>query len=197
MLFMSFMVKYEQLMKEKGKIAFIVPRYVESSAGGAEVACRHFAEKLKSMKGIPTEILTTCAEDHFTWLNIYPEGSFEKNGVTIRRFPVDKRKNGKEFDKLAIQLLFKQKISREEEQFFFNNNLNSQKLYDFIQTHEKEYAFFIFMPYLFGLAVNGSRLCPDKTLLVPCLHNEPYAKLSLIKNMFQNVKGIICNSPPE
>ncbi|MCK5707240.1 MAG: glycosyltransferase family 4 protein [Candidatus Aureabacteria bacterium] len=184
-------------MKTNKKIAFISPRYLQSSAGGAEVACRLFAENLAFFKGITTEILTTCAEDHFTWLNKHSEGSFKKNGVTVRRFKVNERKETHKFDQIAQKLYYKQKISFEEEKFFFDNNLNSQHLYDFIKEQKDNYAFFIFMPYLFGLTVNGAQICPKKTLLIPCLHNEPFAKLQMINKIFQISKGIICNAPPE
>ncbi|MBN1520999.1 MAG: glycosyltransferase family 4 protein [Candidatus Aureabacteria bacterium] len=178
-------------------IAFISPRYIEASAGGAEVACRLFAENLHREKGVSTEILTTCAEDHYTWLNVHKEGNFEKNGVLVRRFSVDTRKETGKFDKIAERLFYKQDITAEEERFFFDNNLNSQGLYEFIKKHADDYAFFIFVPYLFGLTVNGSRLVPEKTLLIPCLHDEPYAKLPLVRKTLSSVKGIICNSLPE
>ena len=179
------------------KIAFIIPRYVESSAGGAEVACRHFAEKLKSQKGIPTEILTTCAEDNSTWKNTKDPGSVEKNGILVRFFPVEERKNPGEYLSAVLKNDAKQKLTPIEEDFYFNNNVNSESLYRFIKEHGEEYAFFIFTPYLFGTTVNGAKIHPHKTLIRPCFHDESYARMSSIKKMFQDVLGIICNSPME
>ena len=101
------------------KIAFVTPRYLQASAGGAEVACRLFAENLKRFKGIDTEILTTCAENHFTWENVHKEGAFEKNGIVIRRFRVDKRKNENGFFEVSQKLANKVPVSLEEERIFF------------------------------------------------------------------------------
>ncbi len=179
------------------KIAFVSPRYVEASAGGAEVACRLFAENLRARKGIKTEILTTCAEDHFTWKNVHKEGAFEKNGVTIRRFKTDKRENEPEFLNISNKLSQKIPISRDEEEIFFKNNLNSSDLYDYLEKNKDSYDFVVFLPYLFGLSIYGSRICRDNGLILPCLHNEPYAKLDMVREMLRNAKGIICNSPPE
>ncbi|MBN1522560.1 MAG: hypothetical protein JW928_08505, partial [Candidatus Aureabacteria bacterium] len=178
-------------------VAFITPRYVEASAGGAEVACRFFAEKLTLIKGIPAEILTTCAEDHYSWKNFHQPGEFKKNDVTVRRFPADDRKNPDMYGAAAVKLEAKKKLSLEEEDFIFNNNINSQALYEFIRRHQKDYAFFIFTPYLFGTTVNGTKICPEKTLIRPCFHNEPYARTLRVKEMFRRVRGILCNSPPE
>ena len=178
-------------------IAFIIPRYVDSTAGGAETACRHFAEKLKSMKGIPTEILTTCAESNTAWENVKAPGVRKINDIPVHFFPVDERENPERYLSTLFRLDDKKELSQEEEEFFFNNNVNSRKLYEFIKENQNKYAFFVFTPYLFGTTVNGAKVCPQKTLIRPCFHNESYARMRPVPRMLQSVKGIICNSPPE
>jgi glycosyltransferase involved in cell wall biosynthesis len=52
-------------------------------------------------------------------------------------------------------------------------------------------------PYLFGLTYFAAQIRPEKTLLVPCLHDEGFAYVRSIKEMFSRVAGIMFNSEPE
>jgi len=50
---------------------------------------------------------------------------------------------------------------------------------------------------LFGLTINGIKICPEKSMLIPCLHEENFAYLDCIKKTFQSARKILFNSPPE
>ena len=52
------------------RLAFVVQRYGLEINGGAEVHCRQLAERMS--RHMHVEVLTTCAEDHYTWRNVYP-----------------------------------------------------------------------------------------------------------------------------
>jgi glycosyltransferase involved in cell wall biosynthesis len=52
-------------------------------------------------------------------------------------------------------------------------------------------------PYLFGMILQASRLVPDRFWLVPCLHDEPFARLQVVAAMFRSAKGCLFNSEPE
>jgi hypothetical protein len=52
-------------------------------------------------------------------------------------------------------------------------------------------------PYLFGLTYDVACEFADKTLLVPCFHNEPAAKLPALINAYEQVGGILYHSPEE
>ncbi|MGC8780466.1 MAG: glycosyltransferase family 1 protein, partial [Anaerolineae bacterium] len=67
------------------RLAFVVQRYGLEINGGSEVHCRQLAERLAAHMHV--EVLTTCAEDHYTWRNVYPAGAERVNGITVRRFP--------------------------------------------------------------------------------------------------------------
>ena len=60
-----------------------------------------------------------------------------------------------------------------------------------------EHSLFVFIPYLYGTTFFGSQIHPERTILIPCLHDEGYAKMSLVKDMIKEVKGICFNSFPE
>ncbi|WP_292379932.1 glycosyltransferase family 4 protein [Methanosarcina sp. UBA289] len=178
------------------KLAFVTPWY-GNIPGGAESECRRTVENLKK-HGVEVEILTTCVKEFLSdWsTNFYKEGTYDLNGVTIRRFMVRKRDTVR-FDKINYKLMRNLKISTEEEQIFMREMVNSPNLYSYISEHGTDYDYFLFIPYMFGTAYYGSRIYPEKSILIPCLHDESYAYLEIYKTMFENVKGIIFHAPPE
>src|SRR5438270_9399764 len=73
-------------MKREGRLGFVPSRYGPDVVGGAETVFREMSHSLAS-RGWDVEVLTTCAQDHFTWDNVYPAGVQDDEGVTVRRFP--------------------------------------------------------------------------------------------------------------
>jgi len=179
------------------KIAFVIPWYGENIPGGAEAECRGTAENLQKA-GIEVEILTTCVKEFSSNWNTdyYNEGTYQVNHIPVRRFSVRKRDTAL-FDSINYKLMQNQKISIEEEEIFIHEIINSNNLYNYIKDHGQEYEFFLFMPYMFGTTYYGSQIHPEKSILIPCLHDESYAHLSIYKKMFKQVAALIFLSEPE
>jgi len=178
------------------KIAFVIPWYGDIP-GGAESECKNTAENL-SRNGIEVEIITTCVKEfNSDWnSNYYKEGVSELNGVVIRRFKVRQR-NTELFDRINSKLMKNKKVSPQEERIFVEEMINSDDLYQYIENHGSDYDYFLFIPYMFGTTYYGSLSHPEKSFLIPCLHDESYAYMDIFKNMFQNVAGIIFNAESE
>jgi glycosyltransferase involved in cell wall biosynthesis len=176
------------------KVAFVVPWYGENIPGGAETHCRTLAEHLTA-KGQAVEILTTCALDFYHWNNHYREGTYTVNGVPVRRFIVNTRDEAI-FNRINAQLLNNLPLSSAEEQDFMRNMINSEGLYQFIERHSEEY-YFVFTPYLFGTTYFGLAVAPERSFLMPCLHDESYAHMNIFKERFRQVSGFIFLSRSE
>src|SRR5436189_877982 len=73
--------------RARGRLAFVPPRYGTEIVGGSEAVMREAAHGLAA-RGWDVEVLTTCARDHYTWRNEYPEGVTTDNDVVVHRFPV-------------------------------------------------------------------------------------------------------------
>ena len=97
----------------KDKICFVVQRYGEEIIGGSESECRMYAERLVPYYDV--EVITSCAMDHISWRNDYPEGVCVINGVTVRRFRTVRERDLKEFSDLSDELMKKSSHSREED----------------------------------------------------------------------------------
>jgi glycosyltransferase involved in cell wall biosynthesis len=178
------------------KLAFVIPWYGERIPGGAEYATRRLAETLAA-RGRAVEVLTTCIRDfHSDWSkNHHRAGTTVENGVTVRRFKVVRR-NTHLFDDLNGRLLRGLMLTIEEETRFMQEMVISPDLLSFIQAHCSDYQFF-FTPYLFSTSYYGMQLCPAQSWLIPCLHDECYASLRLVKEMFEAARGVVFLSYPE
>jgi glycosyltransferase involved in cell wall biosynthesis len=74
--------------------------------------------------------------------------------------------------------------------------ISSPALYDYIGQQQRQYLY-VFIPYMFGTTCRGSMICPDRSVLIPCLHDERYAYLGPIRRMFRSVRDIVFLSPEE
>lgn len=178
------------------KIAFVVPRLEPQLAGGAEVYCQKLTEKIVQ-KGYQVDLLTTCARDHFSWKNHYEPGNKIVNGVTVRRFLVDSNRVTPRFLMIQRKIDHRLPISEREELWWMEDSVRSQKMEEFIVNNKLRYDWFIFIPYLFGTTYWGIERVREKSLLIPCLHDEPFAYLDIFKKMFNKVRGIMFNTYPE
>ena len=183
-------------MEKKYRLVFICPRYLTSKAGGAEVLSRTLAEKTAE-KGHEVEFWATTALDHSTWENAQSEQTFKKNGLTIRLFKVNDRKDLSRYHEIDRKIAEGSSLTEEEEKIWVNQSVNSDSLNQAILNEKKRIDYFIFIPYLFGLTIKGIELCPEKSILIPCLHEENFAHLECIKRIFIQAKRILFNAPPE
>ncbi len=179
------------------KIGFVIPWYSEKIPGGAEMALRGITTELHA-RGAELEILTTCVKEFSAnWNeNYFKEGIEVIHGFNVRRFKVRKR-NPEAFDAVNAKLLRGQKLTKEEEETYAREMVNSPSLYSYIEEHKDEYSVFVFIPYMFGTTYHGMQICPEKSVAVPCFHDEPYVYLDIFKPVFEKAAGLIYNAAPE
>jgi glycosyltransferase involved in cell wall biosynthesis len=179
------------------KLAFVTPWYGPDAPGGSEALARSTAEHL-CRRGLPVEVLTTCARDVYSdWgRDHYRPGTESVNGVPVRRFPVRPNRDRQAFDAINVRLMAGATVSSDDEKVFIREMINSPTLLDYIAAHGQDYVF-LFVPYMFGTTYSGSQVCPARSWLVPCLHNEPYAHMAIYRDMFAKAKGMLFLSRPE
>jgi glycosyltransferase involved in cell wall biosynthesis len=177
------------------RVAFVVPRYGPDVVGGAETLVRGLAEHLAAT-GTPVEILTTCARDHLTWKNVLPPGVTRAGDVTVRRFPVRPRDDAI-FVRLQQRIEAGARLSIEDETAWAEQSLSSPELFAHLRAHGAEHDVVCFAPYLFGIALRGVPLVAERAVLIPCLHDEPFAYLGIVRRMVEACRGFIFNAQPE
>ncbi len=177
------------------KIAIVIPRYGEQIVGGAETLARTLAEYTAQQKWQVT-VLTTCAQNHHTWENSLPAGKSEQNGVTIHRFPII------EWDKeahhqLNYQLGTQYAIPLNAQHQWLTTGPHSPALYAHIQQNEASYDAILALPYLSTIVQYAAWVVPEKTILIPCLHEEAHAFMDTLQLLLSSVKGILFLTPEE
>jgi glycosyltransferase involved in cell wall biosynthesis len=183
------------MTEQRWSIAFVVPRYGAEIVGGAEALARGFAERLPADR-FAVEVLTTCARDHHTWRNVLEPGEERLGGVTVRRFPVTERDVARF---LAVQQRLSDgfRLDLDEELAWAAGSVNSEELFSFLDAERERFDAFLFLPYLFGTTLLGTQIDPSRSVLIPCLHDEPFAYLQIVGHMFRSVRGAVFNSAPE
>ncbi len=177
-------------------LAFVIPWYGDNIPGGAESLCRDVVKAL-IVSGFPVEVLTTCVRQFSSdWNeNYHPEGGTLEGGVPVRRFPVRIR-DVVRFDQVNYKLMHNMPVTPEEEQVFVAEMINSPALCEYIARHRDDYVF-LFLPYMFGTTYWGSMVCPERSVVIPCLHDEAYARMRPFRDMCERVRGLIFNSAEE
>ena len=183
-------------MPARGRIAYVSARFPEgSTVGGAETLLRQQAERLAA-RGYEVTFLATCATNHVTWENALPAGAQRVGDLDVVLFPVDQDRDVPEFLR-AQQAISRGRWSTEHEQAWFQHNAHSRALCEHLERHAGTYDRIVAGPYLFGVVMRAAAVCPEKTLLVPCLHDEPFARTGPVRSMVASVQGFMFNTKPE
>jgi len=178
-------------------IAFVIPWFGPQCKGGAEIYCSGLAHSLAE-RGHQVEVLTTCCSSAFVeWsTNDLPEGTTTENGITVRRFKCDKR-NADIFAQAWRSMDAGLELTPQEQDNMIRNSINSADMMKFIHDNSEKYLF-CFVPYLYGTTINGMQAATDGTgILIPCLHDEPIARLNIFKRIFDKAVAVLFLSEPE
>ncbi len=177
------------------RIAIVVPRYGPQVLGGAESLARGFAHAAVQ-RGWEVEVWTTCAHSHYTWENVYPEGIYQENGVRVCRFPVAGQ-NRERWIELEVKLAHQGFLSSAEAYAWLDSGPHSPLLYAHTARHADDFDAIIALPYVMPLVHYAAWSAPHRTILFPCLHDEPYAYLEPVRLLLESVWGVMFNSPEE
>ncbi len=175
-------------------MAFVVPRYGPDVVGGAETHCRILAEDLAS-NGTDVTVLTTCASDHFTWRNSLPPGDTHENGVAVRRFPVGPR-DEEQFIGLHTSIALGGHLSYGEQIEWMANSVWSPTMLEAV-ADEGRYDWIVPIPYLFGTTFWAAVVRPERTALIPCVHDEPHARTDVVLDLLSGTRGLMPNTATE
>lgn len=176
-------------------LAFVIPWYGSRAPGGAESECRATARALAARR-VPVEILTTCARAHSSpWVDHHPEGPTEEDGLRVRRFKVRPR-NAQQYVRLQERLHLGGGLAPWEEEALVRESIHSDNLYAYLAAEQDRY-WYAFIPYCFGTTWEGARSAPERAVVIPCLHDEPFAYLGATRRALRAVRGAFFHVPVE
>jgi glycosyltransferase involved in cell wall biosynthesis len=179
-----------------GRIAFVPPRYGTEFVGGSEAVMREAAHGLAA-RGWDVELLTTCARDHYTWRNEFPAGTTTDGAVTVHRFPVEGAKPKRSRTRIEARIQQGAPVSLADQLTWLDGLFRVPALFHHLVVNADRYDAVILSPYLFWTTVTGATVVPERTIVMPCLHDEPYAFLDVLKPVLSDVARLWFLSEPE
>jgi hypothetical protein len=179
-----------------GRIAFVPPRYGPEVVGGSEAVSREAAHGL-AKRGWDVDVLTTAVRDHYTWRNEYPVGTNDVDGVTVRRFPVVKPRSTVRRDRIERRIQLSQPVTLDEQVRWANGLFRVPDLFQYLLTNATDYRAIVFSPYLFWTTIVCSAVAPERSIVMPCLHDETYAHLEIFQPVLGNAAAAWFLSEPE
>lgn len=173
----------------------VPPRHGSDLVGGAEnhlAALAHHA----AADGWSVDIATTCAMDNERWANVLPEGETVEDGLRVHRFAVSPRDELRHRD-LARHLSVHGSLTALDEVELMATSVWSEGLQEFIDQEGPGYDAIVFAPYLLGTTYWGAQSWPERTAIMPCLHDEPHAYLPSVQRVLRSVRTLMFNAPGE
>jgi glycosyltransferase involved in cell wall biosynthesis len=167
------------------RVAVVAARYGSGFAGGAEKSLRTIAETLHQA-GHEVELFT---------IHDPRDVAREMGGVPVRRFRADDC-DSERFQAAARAITQAAgAVADDVEQECLRHSVRSAALLAALR--ERHWDAIITGPYLSGLSYDVARAFPSRTLLVPCFHDEPLARLRVWRSAYEQVGGMLFHSPEE
>lgn len=177
------------------RILMVPPRYGMEIVGGAETHLGALAQRAQRM-GADVEIATTCATDNEHWANSLSAGESHEDGLRVYRFPVSPR-DARRHRELQHRLARQGTLDPLDEADLFATSAWSDELQRFLDDEGLGYDAIVFAPYLLGTTYWGAQSHPSRTIVMPCLHDEPQAYLPSVHRLLRSVRSLMFNSPAE
>jgi glycosyltransferase involved in cell wall biosynthesis len=142
------------------------------------------------------EVLTTCAVDHFTWRDARPAGTEDVNGVPVHRFPVNPHRDHGRWWDLHVAIGGGERLDYASQLEWMGHSVWSEGLQRALEDRDR-YDWIIAMPYLFGTTYWAVAGRPERTALISCLHDEPYAWLPAVRAALSSARGCMVSTEGE
>jgi glycosyltransferase involved in cell wall biosynthesis len=171
----------------------VVQRYGDVP-GGAEAHARSVVQRLRPHLAI--EVATTNSTDYLTWKGDLTAGLDRVDGVTVRRFPVERPRawNFKLYERRA----FRAGHTLDDERAFIDaQGPYAPELLEFLFKRAREYDHVLFFTYIYYPTVLGLPLVPERAVLVPTAHEESAIGLASYKPVFHAPRAIAYNTEEE
>ncbi|MDH3295896.1 MAG: glycosyltransferase, partial [Acidimicrobiia bacterium] len=118
-------------------------------------------------------------------------------GIVVRRFPTETPRSSVVRDRLGARILAGEPITIQDQQQWANASLRSSGLWHFVFDHGHRYRALIFAPYMFWTTYAVSQISSRRSIVMPCLHDEPPARLDIFRAMVEGAGAVWFLTEPE
>lgn len=179
-------------------ITIVVPWFGRDTAGGAETQARQLAAAIHAA-GAPVEVWATTGRNSFAPPEPhYREGADTLDGVPVRRFALTPPRGEPYIPPAVARRGLDAGLPDfpDHERRLLASLVSSDALLEAVAA-EGGGRQFLFVIYPFPTSFWGTLLAGERAHLLPCLHDEPYARYSTYRWMFRQARRALANSPPE
>jgi glycosyltransferase involved in cell wall biosynthesis len=182
------------------RLLYVVQRYGETIAGGAEQHCREMAERM-ARRGHHVEVATTCAQSYIDWANAYEPGCSTIGGVVVNRFPVAAPRDNTRFNELNRRMV-RGRGSRPmflQREWMREQGPWSPDLVRWLEGRAKRFDCVICFTYLYWTTWSALHALRGRVPLVlhPTVHDEPPLRLSMYDSEFRAPDAFALSAPEE
>jgi glycosyltransferase involved in cell wall biosynthesis len=178
------------------RIAFVCPRYGADIVGGAEALVREVALGLMD-RGWEVQVLTTCAVNPYTWANELPESARVDEGILVRRFHNVLATSASKEHAVHGRIYYGERPSLDDQVTWLNALFRTPGLFEAILRERDDFDAFVFAPYLFWSTTVCMPIVADRSVVMPCLHDEAYAHLEVMRHVLSLPAAVWFLSGPE
>ncbi len=177
----------------KKKLLFIIQRYGKEVNGGAEDYVRQYANHLLPYYDI--DVYTSTAKNYDTWKKYYHSGKTNLDGVNVYYFNSPKRKVIRQ--SISMSLLEKNNNRQNGFKFLKRQGPYIKQINRKIKKNYDKYQAILCFCYLYYPTYASIILAKEKGILIPFLHEEPYAHYQIMQDEFKYAKRIIYQTEEE
>jgi glycosyltransferase involved in cell wall biosynthesis len=161
------------------RVAVVASRWGQGFVSGAETCLRGIALALQQA-GCRVEIFTTCTRSETGQTCDLPVGTRQEEGLPVHRFALSgPGSGGTSPSQVPVQPIC------------------SAALLDSLGERQADFDLMITGPYLAALAVEVASRWPDKTIVLPCFHDEPQARHEAWPALYERVAGLFYHTAEE
>jgi glycosyltransferase involved in cell wall biosynthesis len=186
----------EHRPRSRDRIAVVCNRFGRDVAGGAEVVIRELGLGLRA-RGWQVDAIASAARDLYTWENEFKEGESIEDDLRVLRFRALVTEDKRDRERIGHLIGLGAPISLNDQFRWINGSVRVPGMYEYLVDHAHEYRAIVFGGYLFWTTLACAQIAPDRTILLPCLHDEPPAYLDIFKPIFEGSRGILFQTDPE
>jgi glycosyltransferase involved in cell wall biosynthesis len=178
------------------RLALVCNRFGADVAGGAELVVGELGRGLGE-RGWDIDIVTSSARDLYTWKNELPEGESREDGLRVLRFRTVISPDKKTRNRIGNLVGMGAPVPLDDQYRWMNGGVRVPGMHEYLVDHSGEYRAIVFAPYLFWTTFACAAIAPERTILLPCLHDEPEARLEIFQPLFEGSRGIWFQTDPE
>lgn len=170
------------------RVAFVVQRFGEEVAGGAEALCRSTAHALAA-RGDEVEIYTTTARDYLTWAPHYAAGTATDGLLSVHRFPAERPDPARSAD-LTRALALGGGDAAAEDAWARAQGPVAPGMLAALASARGRHEVIALWTYLYATTQLAMPIAPERTVLVPLAHDEPMLRFGLSRGLVRMAAGL-------